>query len=120
MQYILLRHSIRHIAGINSFVLAPLHLLFSHQSIPQDHPSNESTSLQFHTIITMPSTTGSGEKPSNSSIQPNPATDSSIPMSGAAQTASTTSHTKTEAEEAADRLYEERIEEEYAKREGGA
>ncbi|KAL2067262.1 hypothetical protein VTL71DRAFT_1686 [Oculimacula yallundae] len=27
---------------------------------------------------------------------------------------------KTEAEEAADRLYEERIEEEYAKREGGA
>ncbi|PVH86077.1 hypothetical protein DL98DRAFT_511160 [Cadophora sp. DSE1049] len=30
------------------------------------------------------------------------------------------SKTKTEAEEAADRLYEERIEEEYAKREGGA
>jgi hypothetical protein len=28
--------------------------------------------------------------------------------------------TKSEAEEAADRLYEERIEEEYAKREGGA
>lgn len=28
--------------------------------------------------------------------------------------------TKTGAEEAADRLYEERIEEEYAKREGGA
>jgi hypothetical protein len=65
--------------------------------------------------------TGFGEKPSNSNIEPNPVTESSIPTSAVAQTATnTTSHTKTEAEEAADRLYEERIEEEYAKREGGA
>lgn len=72
-------------------------------------------------LIKMPSATGSSEKPSNSSIEPNPVTDSSISTSGAAQTATnTTSHTKTEAEEAADRLYEERIEDEYAKREGGA
>lgn len=69
----------------------------------------------------MPGATGSGEKPSNSNIEPNPVTDSSIPGSGSAQTATNTiTHTKTEAEEAADRLYEERIEEEYAKREGGA
>jgi hypothetical protein len=62
-----------------------------------------------------------GEKPSNSSVEPNPATDSEIPKSSAAQADATTSaQTKTEAEEAADRLYEERIEEEYAKREGGA
>jgi hypothetical protein len=66
-----------------------------------------------------------GEKPSTSNIEPNPATDSSIPGSATAQAntgtgTSTSSQTKTEAEEAADRLYEERIEEEYAKREGGA
>jgi len=62
------------------------------------------------------------ETPSNSNISPNPVTDSEIPNSSAAQnsTTSQTTHTKTEAEEAADRLYEERIEEEYAKREGGA
>jgi len=68
----------------------------------------------------MPSATGSSEKPSNSNIEPSPATDYSTSTSGAAQTTNTTSHTKTEAEEAADRLYEERIEEEYDKREGGA
>lgn len=64
----------------------------------------------------------STEKPSNSNIEPNPTTDSSIPSSGAAQTSSNAPaiQQKTEAEEAADRLYEERIEEEYAKREGGA
>ncbi len=62
-----------------------------------------------------------GEKPSNSNVELNPTTDSSIPDSTAAQTdTNTTSQTKTEAEAAADRLYEERIEEEYAKREGGA
>lgn len=67
----------------------------------------------------MPIATGSGEKPSNSNIEPNPTMGSST--SGTAQTATnTTSQTKTEAEEVADRLYEERIEEEYAKREGGA
>ncbi|TVY15930.1 hypothetical protein LARI1_G004587 [Lachnellula arida] len=59
----------------------------------------------------MPSATGTGEKPSNPS---NTTPDSSNPSSGAAQTVSnTTSHTKTEAEEAADRLYEERIEDEF-------
>jgi len=62
-----------------------------------------------------------GEKPSNSSVEPNASTDSSIPNSAVAQgNTNTSSQTKTEAEEAADRLYEERIEEEYAKREGGA
>jgi hypothetical protein len=61
------------------------------------------------------------EKPSNSSVEPNPATDALILNSSAAQAeASTSSQRKTEVEEAADRLYEERIEEEYAKREGGA
>jgi hypothetical protein len=61
------------------------------------------------------------ETPSNSSSVPNPVTDSSIPTSGASQPATTTApQQKTEAEEAADRLYEERMEEEYAKREGGA
>ena len=68
----------------------------------------------------MPSRTT--ETPSNSNIIPNPTTDSEIPSSTASQTetAPNTSKAKTEAEEAADRLYEERIEEEYAKREGGA
>jgi len=62
-----------------------------------------------------------GEKPSNSNIEPNPTTDSSNQASTVGQAnKNTTSQTKTEAEEAADRLYEERIEEEYAKREGGA
>jgi len=64
-----------------------------------------------------------GEKPPTSNIEPNPATDSSVSGSAAAQAntdTSTSQQTKTEAEEAADRLYEERIEEEYAKREGGA
>ncbi|PMD23075.1 hypothetical protein NA56DRAFT_644644 [Hyaloscypha hepaticicola] len=62
-----------------------------------------------------------GEKPSNSTVEPNPVTDSSIPSSSAAQADSSPApQAKTEAEEAADRLYEELIEEEYAKREGGA
>ena len=61
------------------------------------------------------------ETPSNSNIEPNPVTDSSIPTSNASQPATNPAlQQKTEAEEAADRLYEERIEEEYAKREGGA
>jgi hypothetical protein len=62
-----------------------------------------------------------GEKPSNLSVEPNTATDASIPNSSPAQAeTNTSSQRKTEAEEAADRLYEERIDEEYAKREGGA
>ncbi|TAQ89440.1 hypothetical protein B7494_g2201 [Chlorociboria aeruginascens] len=58
------------------------------------------------------------EKPSNSEttdLASSPTTQSDAPPS---QTPATTQ--KTEAEEAADRLYEERIEEEYAKREGVA
>ncbi|KAF4636307.1 hypothetical protein G7Y89_g1769 [Cudoniella acicularis] len=68
------------------------------------------------------STSNFGEKPSNSNTEPTPTTDSSLPSAGAAPTFtdSSTVQKKTEAEEAADRLYEERIEEEYAKREGGA
>jgi hypothetical protein len=63
----------------------------------------------------------SSEMRSNSNIESNPVTDSSIPTSNASQPATNTvPQQKTEAEEAADRLYEERIEEEYAKREGGA
>lgn len=66
-------------------------------------------------------TTLSSEKPSNSNIEPNPATDPAIATSSASQKATTESaKPKSEVEEAADRLYEERIEEEYAKREGGA
>jgi hypothetical protein len=63
----------------------------------------------------------SGEKPG---ISPNSTTDGSLPEPTSAQptqnTTQNTTQTKTEAEEAADRLYEEGIEEEYAKREGGA
>jgi hypothetical protein len=63
----------------------------------------------------------SSEKPSNSNVVPNPVTDSSIPTSSASETITTeTAKPKSEVEEAADKLYEERIEEEYAKREGGA
>ncbi|KUJ20348.1 uncharacterized protein LY89DRAFT_730396 [Mollisia scopiformis] len=55
-------------------------------------------------------TTLSSEKPSNSNIEPNPATEPST--SSASQTITTdTAKPKSEAEEAADRLYEERIEE---------
>lgn len=61
-----------------------------------------------------------GENPSNSNIEPDPAAVSVTESSIAQAATDTGSHTKTEAEEAADRLYEERIEEEYAKREGGA
>ena len=39
---------------------------------------------------------------------------------GASQGSSAAEHTKSEVEKAADKLYEERMEEEYAKREGGA
>lgn len=66
-------------------------------------------------------TTHSGEKPANTSIEINPATDASVPnSSAAAHISQNPAQTKTPAEEAADRLYEERMEDEYAKREGGA
>merc|ERR1712144_124963 len=66
------------------------------------------------------------ELPSNSSTQPESTTSSSsttttnATASKGQQNGSNSEVRKTEAEEAADRLYEERIEEEYAKREGGA
>ncbi|MCJ1286931.1 hypothetical protein MMC26_006277 [Xylographa opegraphella] len=44
----------------------------------------------------------------------------SVPDAGAASGSSAAQHAKSEVERAADKLYEERMEEEYAKREGGA
>ncbi|MCJ1435033.1 hypothetical protein MMC27_004403 [Xylographa pallens] len=44
----------------------------------------------------------------------------SVPDAGASSGSSAAQHTKSEVEQAADKLYEERMEEEYAKREGGA
>lgn len=72
--------------------------------------------------------TRSTEMPSNSSTSENVtsgmALSNSAYSSGAVNTPSSTtngsSKAKTEAEIAADKLYEERIEDEYAKREGGA
>jgi hypothetical protein len=70
-------------------------------------------------VVDMPIPTGSSsESPSTSSM---PTADP--PLSGRESSQleiSNEPETKSEAEEAADRLYEERIEEEYAKREGGA
>ena len=70
----------------------------------------------------IPTSLSTTETPSNSSTSaPDPTTDSEVPTSGISQSLTNEEvKTKTEAEEAADRLYEERIEEEYAKREGGA
>jgi hypothetical protein len=62
------------------------------------------------------------EMPSNSNtLPPNPVTESELSTSSAAQTsaASNNTKTKTEAKEAADRLYEENIQLEMEKREGG-
>ena len=46
--------------------------------------------------------------------------DTSRPTGAGVNTGAGTTREKTEAEQEADRLYEERMEEEYAKREGGA
>jgi hypothetical protein len=63
----------------------------------------------------------SSEKPLSTNIISNSVTDSSTPNSSSVpQRQNTSAPNKTEAEEAADRLYEERMEDEYAKREGGA
>jgi hypothetical protein len=91
--------------------------------VPHKLISNKPTKLQKPVIsFKMPIPTfTSSETPSNSNITLNPVTDSSIPTSNASQPATNSApQQKTEAEEAADRLYEERIEDEYAKREGGA
>ena len=44
----------------------------------------------------------------------------SVSDAGASSGSSAAEHTKSEVEQAADKLYEERMEDEYAKREGGA
>ena len=75
----------------------------------------------------------SSEKPSNSGILPATTNEtstepksgvseasSSVTDAGASSGSSAAQHTKSEVEEAADKLYEERMEDEYAKREGGA
>jgi len=78
----------------------------------------------------------SPEKPTNASTLPAPISETSPSSNSAVSqaTASATSatngaaengssaarHTKSEVEMAADKLYEERMEDEYAKREGGA
>ena len=84
--------------------------------------------MPISTSISQPTT----ETPSNSSTQPNEVTDAEIPTSGASSRGTNENGENAEegrgegekkgmsAEEAAERLYEERIEEEYAKREGGA
>jgi hypothetical protein len=75
--------------------------------------------------INMSFPTNTAEKPSNDALQTtsteHSATDNA-PNTVEARTEhdSTASTTKSEVELAADKLYEERIEEEYAKREGGA
>ncbi|KAH7383654.1 hypothetical protein BKA64DRAFT_682839 [Cadophora sp. MPI-SDFR-AT-0126] len=60
------------------------------------------------------------ELPSNSPTQVEPKATTTAAPTGQNSNGDVGSKTKSEAEEAADRLYEERIEEEYAKREGGA
>jgi hypothetical protein len=75
-----------------------------------------------------PTTTHTTEVPSNSStsesVTSGPATSNTEHNNGIDDNAGGTTNggtkTKTEAEIAADGLYEERIEDEYAKREGGA
>lgn len=63
----------------------------------------------------------SNEKPSISEMNPSVTPQSSQVSNQDSQMASANSQqTKSEAELAAEKLYEERIEEEYAKREGGA
>lgn len=78
----------------------------------------------------------SQEKPTNASTLPNPISETSASSNsavsqaaasatsatnGAAENGSSAAqHTKSEVEMAANKLYEERMEEEYAKREGGA
>ena len=81
----------------------------------------------------LPTSTSASEKPSNSStsdtnqdLRSNLSQASSIAADQAGNSAganagsSAAQHTKSEVEKAADKLYEERIEDEYAKREGGA
>lgn len=87
--------------------------LFSHNN----HPPKSSLKTKQ---LKMPSSTAIPAQQQTTSST-NGVTDSAIP--GNAPSLPTTGQTPqamTEAEQEADRLYEERIEEEYAKREGGA
>ena len=83
----------------------------------------------------LPTPFTSEEKPSNASTLPAPVLETSPSNSAVSQAASSATsatngaaangssaaqQTKSEVEMAADKLYEERMEEEYAKREGGA
>lgn len=65
-------------------------------------------------ILKMPLPVITSEKPSTSE------TKETVKNTQSTSTPSTSSNTKSEAELAAEKLYEERMEEEYAKREGGA
>ena len=60
----------------------------------------------------------SSEGPSKS--ETTATTTSSASHTGTSPATASAQHTKTEAEKAADKLYEERMEDDYAKREGGA
>ena len=86
-----------------------------------------------HSITKMPLPMATSEKPydstSLSSVSPESSNNTSSAVSkaaasvtdaGASSGSSAAQHTKSEAEQAADKLYEERMEDEYAKREGGA
>lgn len=72
---------------------------------PTEMPSNSSTAEH---------TTSSDMATNGASSNMNTSSESQVNGTGVA------ARTKSEAEIAADKLYEERIEEEYAKREGGA
>ena len=67
----------------------------------------------------MPSTVPQTSKAQQEDITPIP-DNTSHPTGAGVNTGAGTTRDKTEAEREADRLYEERMEEEYAKREGGA
>jgi len=79
----------------------------------------------------LPTSISNSENPSNSSTS-EPGSDTSLRQAsstiandagndaGAQSGSSAAQHTKSEVEKAADKLYEDRIEDEYAKREGGA
>lgn len=78
----------------------------------------------------LPTSISNSEKPNNSQASSDlvsavSQTSSTIAAeagnrAGAQSDISAAQHTKSEVEKAADKLYEERIEDEYAKREGGA
>ncbi|EPE28938.1 hypothetical protein GLAREA_00096 [Glarea lozoyensis ATCC 20868] len=105
------------------------------QPHPQPLTSNPITSSRLtqitHHINTMPIPTSitqpTTETPSNSSTQANEVTSNEIPARETTEKGEEAEEDRGEgrrtgmsAEEAAEKLYEERMEDEYAKREGGA